>query len=197
MEITIKTLDQAREQRVTVEVVPGQTATVEVNGRALYPSELDWAAVRAERDEARGRAARRERRITELEAELARERHQRACDLEVVQGQREALEEEASAGRRQILTLGDELISERERADRLNERNAKLERELADARRAIDILSGQLGRVSGAVHRPELQDAIRASWDSNPDVWAMKNAIRQVRDALGSPSPPSRATSQA
>lgn len=39
-----------------------------------YPSELDWAAVRAERDEARERAARRERKIEELTAELARER---------------------------------------------------------------------------------------------------------------------------
>lgn len=249
MEIRIKTADEIRDGRIRIEITaedpgedPGEAMLVAERLAGSYPSELDWAAVRAERDEARERAARRERkieeleegrradhknivaqrsRIAELEVELDRYRKAHVCtsrcsmnshvafegnrivkDLEEVLAQvrselREthrarmaaedrarraeadlaAATQEASLARRQILDLGEEIIRQRERAD----------------------------RVSGAVHGQELvQAALRTDWTSwsEREAAALASAIRAVRDALGSPligppSPPKAVTSQA
>lgn len=71
----------------TYEVGSGQTITVtiEVNDsrRSDYPSELDWTAVRAERDGLKETVSRREHRIADLEKQLAnsidRDREHSGC----------------------------------------------------------------------------------------------------------------------
>lgn len=285
MEITIKTLDQLREQRVTVEVAPGQTAIVEVDGARLYTAAevghyqaseaelvsaplrmrvrdleaaLEIARSRAhafdlDRKSERDRADRLNERNAELAAEVARltkghvcvdrcrpNAHVASLGLELARRPSElkCCEEygeparvavcgpacheahtyvppcEQPAEMAQILAARDRLLAtvsaeretERTRADqnrawaeRAESRVAALGLELADARRAIDILSSQLGRVSGAVHSPDLQASMRTTWETKT-ARAMKEAIQTVRDALGSPSlpsPPKTATSQA
>jgi hypothetical protein len=230
MEITIKTLDQARETRVTVEVNGARLYTAtEVGNAQASEAELVAAPLRARiaelsrqlsqawssREDERQRADRLERELSDARQSIAARDRLLATATE-----------EASLGRRQAITLGDELISERERnaemkreLDRVNKGHVCVEtcrpnahvafkgrreldamtRELADARRAIDILSGQLGRVSGAVHSDEVWRALRTTWE-RADARAMAEAIHAVRDALGSPSlpsPPGQATSQA
>jgi predicted RNase H-like nuclease (RuvC/YqgF family) len=191
MEIRVRTADEFRDAHVVIEVRAEEGEDVRVRPLVAdgYPSELDWAAVRAERDEARERAARRERKIEELTAELAEQRqHNNRLKL----GNDELA--------RTVTRLREELASERQRAtenrewaERAESRVASAGLKLADARRAIDILSGQLGRISGAVHGQELvQTALRTDWTSwsEREAAALTGAIRQVRDALGSPSPP-------
>lgn len=214
------TAELARERDRNAELVE-QLARVDKGHVCVadgYPSELDWAAVRAERDEARERAARRERKIEELTAALA-ERADRIAELE-----------------EEIQRMDDQISAQTEQADKLNERNAELVGELArqrnyaadnrewaeraesrlaeyaadlsvakrkldKAQHMIETLSDQLGRISGAVHGRELIQAVSVarSWDRK-EPRAMAEAIRQVRDALGSPSLPEAAsepTSQA
>lgn len=250
MEIRIKTADEFRNAHVVIEVRAEEGE--DVRARPLvadgYPSELDWAAVRAERDAARERAQRLENRNAELydqnqelTAELDRYRKAHICtsrcsmnshvafegnrivkDLEAElarrteerderEAARAALEvkwaeatRESGLARRQLIDLGEALIVERERADRATEWAERAEgrlaafsleqkAKLADAERAIEILSSQLGRISGAVHSSELvHSALRRDWTSwsEREAAALTTAVRQVRDALGSPSLP-------
>lgn len=95
----------------TYEVGSGRTVmvTIEVmdERRSDYPSELDWAAVRAERDQLREKVARRERRVADLERTLAQEVN-RNTDLEA-ENQRLA---------RQVCEFDRDRHTERDRADK-------------------------------------------------------------------------------
>lgn len=107
---------------------------------------------------------------------------------------------------RLLATVSAERETERTRADqnrawaeRAESHVASLGLELADARREIEILSGQLGRVSGLVHSQDIQAALRTTW-SDPNARSMFWALRGIRDVLGSPGPsasPGTDTSQA
>lgn len=103
---------------------------------------------------------------------------------------RKVLEKERDQYKIQAYAETQRADQNREWAERAESHLTNARSELADAKRAIDTLSGQLGRVSGAVHGPDLQAAMRTTWETKT-ARAMKEAILQVRDALGSPSLPS------
>lgn len=133
-----------------------------------------------EREEAR-------RRVEELEAELARVNKGHVC-VEACRPNAHV----AFQGRRRITELEVEL----------NQRPTKLDWEAVRAERdmlreklvrretRITELSGQLGRISGAVHGPPIHRTLMTDWTSwsERDAAALTSAVRLVRDALGSPT---------
>lgn len=198
MEIRVRTVDEIAADRLTIEV----------NGARLYTA--------AQASEAELVAAPLRARIAELERELSDARQSIAArdrllgtaseERERFRVGMETAEAEATQARGKVIELGSQVIDanqrareNREWAERAEARVAATGLELADARAAIQILSGQLGRISGAVHGPPIHRALRTTWE-RADTRAMAEAIRQVRDALGSPTFPEPAadrTSQA
>lgn len=193
-------------------------AHVAFQGRArVRELETELAVAREEREEfARLTAAAWKRVNSLVEGQAADHR-----EIVAIRSERdrwraamETTEAEASQARQRVIELTQELEEQRQRADenlawaesaeaRMERFTAEMrttkDRELADARAAIQILSGQLGRISGAVHGPPIYRALRTTWE-RADARAMAQAIRQVRDALGSPTSPelaSEPTSQA
>ena len=207
MRIKIKTAEEFRDAHVTIEIVADDQAEAELVAERLYTA----AEVgHAQASEAELVAAPLRRRIAELEARLERGHVcTPACRPNAhvaFQGRQRVteLEAEASQARRRVIELTRELEAERERADenlawaeRAEGRLAAFgldrvsnQRALADAQAAITSLSGQLGRISGAVHGPPIHRALMTDWTSwsESDAAALTSAIRQVRDALGSPT---------
>lgn len=197
----------------TAEEIAADRMTIEVNGARLYTA----AEVGdAQASEAELVAAPLRHRIEELEARLEKGHVcTEACrpNAHVAFLGRKRLDEaeaEASEARRRVIELTAELAEQRQRADanqawaeraegRVSAYGLDLSatrRKLADAERAIQILSAQL---SGAIYSPEVVSALRRVYETwEPRI--MGEAIRKVRDALGSPSLPEAAsepTSQA
>lgn len=172
MEIRIRTMDEIAADRLTIEV----------NGARLYTALL-------------GR-----KRLDEAEASEARNRiEELTTDLDVVVDTLKVREH-------QVALLKAELAEQRQRADdnrawaeRAEGRLATAGVELADAQNVIDRQAAQLGRISGAIYSPQVVSALRRVYETwEPRI--MGEAIRKVRDALGSPSLPEAAsepTSQA
>jgi chromosome segregation ATPase len=239
-------MDGEVQMRETYEVGPGQTITVivETNGAvateaevnalenrlktvsrarreaeeklAQAPTELDWAAVRAERDAASQRAAR-------LERKLGEERQRRARDLALVESQRDGYANRIRELER-LLALGaaredaleikvnglmgelagaenrargydQDRHTERDRANRNQEWAERAETRLAqmaqEKRDATEALADQLGKVIGAVHGYEITQALQNVSDFSPwSAQILANAIRNVRRVVGSPTPP-------
>lgn len=88
--------------------------------------------------------------------------------------------------------VADEIDQE---ADRLRDKVRELaqgkdarDRLLHDATSDRDRMAAQIGKVNGAVHSPAILAALRTTW-SMPEAKAMQTAIRDVRQAIGSPGP--------
>ena len=95
------------------------------------------------------------------------------------------LEAEADRCRQMIIDLSRELEAETKRADENRDWAERAEARLAS--------------ISGAVHGIEVSRALRRGW-AGEDALAMAGALKQVRDALGTPGLPETAsepTSQA
>lgn len=191
---------------------------------AQRPTELDWAAVRAERDAANGRAARLERELARrTEEREERERARAGQEARVRELERllalgaareDALEIKVRgllgelAERDNRIEYLDEKVrlydedrhTERDRADRNRAWAERAENSVArmagEKREAIQALAEKLGQVAGAVHSPEIVDALARLEPSESDyVLRLAHAVRAVRGIVGSPTPP--VTSQA
>lgn len=189
MEIRVKTAAEFRDTHVTVEIRASQDEVVEVHQRLYTAAEVGDAQT----SEAELVSAPLRRRVAELEAELD------ARDLVHGGLQRKIREHLQSIGARdRLLREATEKVrlydvdrrTEHQRAERNQEWAERAEARLADAEAAIQTLSGQLGRISGAVHSPELVQAMNPMWQAR-ETTVLREAVRQVRDALGSPSLPS------
>src|SRR5688572_14213 len=129
MEIKIRTHEEFRADRVTIEITgtnaevrrytDGEVANLQASEAELvaqplrdriaeleearelaesgYPSELDWAAVRAERDTLREKLARRENEINQLKGQIAGYDHDRRTERD--RADRITREHEACAGK--------------------------------------------------------------------------------------------------
>lgn len=186
---------------------------------AQLPTELDWAAVRAERDAANQRAVRLERELTRRteerdERERARaDQEARVRELERLlalgAAREDALEirvrgllgELAGAeGRVQALetkvrNYDQDRHSERDRAESNREwaerAEARLARMAEEKRDAMAGLADQLGKVIGAVHGYEITQALQNVGGFSPwSAQVLANAVRAVRRVVGSPTPP-------
>lgn len=137
---------------------------------AQRPTELDWAAVRAERDAANQRAVRLERLLAGAE------------------GRVQALETKVRNYDQDRHSERDRAESNREWAERAE---ARLARMAEEKREAIERMADQLGKVISAVHGYEVSQALqRTHYESAWEYQIMAGAIRNVRRVVGPPTPP-------
>lgn len=157
----------------TYEIGPGRTVvvTIEVTGTGAevremaesnYPSELDWTAVRAERDTLRQVVSRRERRIAELERTLAG-----AIDREA------KLDEELVKAENKIRGYDTDRHTERDRADRERQRASELKDRLSSSEERVKELEDDLG------HRDRARDELNRRMLVNGQETARKLAQSQ------------------
>lgn len=175
MEIRVRTAGEIAADRLTIEVNGARLYTAaEVGDAQASEAELVAAPLRRRVAELEAEASEARRRVIELTAELAEQR-QRA----------DANQAWAERAEGRVSAYGLDLSATR--------------RKLADAEQWTEQLSAQLGRISGAVHSPEIRTALCRVYETR-DPRIMGEAIRKVRDALGSPPLPEAAsepTSQA
>lgn len=162
MEIEIKTLDESR------------AVYVRVDGARLYtPAEVgDAQAGEAELVAAplRDRVRELEVRISELSGSLFTAR------------QGLSSESRRADSNRMWAARAEAVIVETE------EREETLKFELACAKDAIKKLSVQIGQISSVVHSPDLAKAMSLVYMA-PETTALRDAVRDVRGALGLPDP--------
>lgn len=139
MEIRVKTYDEVREERVTIEVAPGQRAQIEIVGPS-YDAE-------AAADALAGNYGRARQEIERLEAALAKATRGHVCT-----GECKPNAHVAFIGRQRLDELEREVADEAERADR-----AEAERD--SARRRVAELERQLGNSIGRENKLEADAA--------------------------------------
>lgn len=174
MEIKVKTAEEFRDAHVTIEIRAADQGEAALVAERLYTA----AEVGdAQASEAELVAAPLRRRIEELVVAVqARDNLLSTASTETREAEERATEN-------------------REWAERAEGRLASAGLKLKDAERTIQILSDQLGRISGAVHSPEVATVLGRvieGWEFS----TLAGAVRKVRDALGSRSP-AEPTSQA
>lgn len=186
---------------------------------AQLPTELDWAAVRGERDAANQRAVRLERelarrteerdereraragqeaRVQELERLLALSvAREDALEIKVngLMGELAGAEGRVRALDEKVRLYDEDRRTERDRADKNREWAERAELRVAqmaeEKRDAVAALADQLGKVIGAVHGFEVSTALqRTHYESAWEYQIMAGAIRNVRRVVGSPTPP-------
>jgi hypothetical protein len=149
MEIRVKTHEEFRTDRVTIEIT-GTGAEIRQDGN--YPTELDWAAVRAERDLFREKLAHvegqyrlaqdviqeRDERVTELEAQIDRLTKGHVCTPACQPNAHVAF-----IGHHRLAELETELAKVWDRHQKSTARVAELERHLRESneRRYKDVLA--------------------------------------------------------
>lgn len=179
----VRTIEEVRAGRVTV--------TVTVDSAESDPPELDWAAVRAERDRLRGKVGKlgrdldvavatlavRENQVTLLKAEL--DTAQRDRDT----FKRQAYEENDNAAALRVeVGKSHHLVREERKLANLD-----LARRLVEVTEDRDRLAAQIGKVNGAVDSPFIIAAIRMTGSKYSPARTMADAIRDVRWIIGSP----------
>lgn len=201
----VRTLIEIQGGRVAVQETPEKTTvTVTVDAAGLLAERLYTAAEvgDAQASEAELVAAPLRRQVMSLGRELIVQRERNAeLDTELANARAEGqlraeeLERQLTELKRQLAAVTDRAKENREWAERAEGRLASAGLKLKDAERTIQILSDQLGRISGAVHSPEVVTVLGRvieGWEFS----TLAGAVRKVRDALGSRSP-AEPTSQA
>jgi chromosome segregation ATPase len=159
MEIRIRTAEEFRAAHMTIEIT-GTGAEVRELAESNYPSELDWAAVRAERDTLWETLARREKEIDQLKGQIAGYDHDRHTERDRADRERQRASE-----------LKDRLSSSEERV-------AGLESELANAQTQRDSLVAE--RERSADNHNALADRVRElgrSLASSRELVAFKDDV--------------------
>lgn len=78
----------------------------------------------------------------------------------------------------------------RQRLEELERKVVDYDLDRTTERDRADRMVAQIGKVNGAVHSPEVRDALARLEMSEADyVVSLANAVRQVRRAIGSPEP--------
>jgi chromosome segregation ATPase len=155
--------------------------TIEVmdERRSDYPSELDWAAVRAERDQLREKVARRSRRVADLERTLAQEVN-RNTDLEA-ENQRLA---------RQVCEFDRDRHTERDRADKAQDALIKVraereeqDKELRRRASAFKVLEGRYETLLAAMDKND-DSAAEAAAEHRRSIAARDNLLSAATTRL-------------
>jgi hypothetical protein len=129
--------------------------------------------------------------VKDLERELAESRQStQARDrlLATATEERDRFKAGMETAEVQLKGYDEDRRTERDRADENREWAERAELNCARLSAALVAAEKRLDRISGAVHNPVLRDAFRTTWDRK-EPRAMAEALRQVRDALGSPLP--------
>lgn len=154
--------------RETYQVGPGQTVTVTIEasdapatGERLYTAR---EVVDLQASEAELVSAPLRRKLAETERELARRTEER---------------ERARAGQEARVRELERLLA------------LRLAQMAQEKREAVTALAEKLGQVAGAVHSPEIVDALARLEPAEADyVLRLAHAVRSVRTIVGSPSLP-------
>lgn len=166
--------------------------------RKLAEVERELARRTEERDEREAARAGQERRVAELERLLAQAvTREDALEIKV----RGLLAEVAAEGGRiewleeRVRLYDEDRRTERDRADSNRAWAERAENRLSymaqEKREAVTALAEKLGQVAGAVHSPEIVDALARLEPSESDyVFRLAHAVRSVRTIVGSPSLP-------
>jgi hypothetical protein len=132
-----------------------------------------------------------ERRVAELERLLALS----AAREDALEARVQELLGELAGAENRARAYDQDRHAERDRANQnrawAERAEAAVARMAEEKREALRPLAEKLGRVAGAVHTPEIADALARLDPSESDhVLHLAHAVRVVRDIAGSPTPP-------